>query len=408
MDLLTKHKFFRNLKCCQIENEEECSTEEELRASMVKMILATDMIFHYNLQDELSTLIESTHFSQWSDSESSDGSEGHSHPHSHQHEITINLPPSPTTPTSPGLPVVLDAQQRQVFCNVLLHAADISNTVRPWPLCKRWSDLVVQEFWRQGEVEKREGLPISPGMDRSDSKQSQISLKFGDFVIKPYFATFAQFLPEAGVYLDALAANRCEWEAMDNSPHDHSPPPLPDEQLPSNIVPENKPVKSPLGRRVSVAAGLIVIPDHLDERWRRHMPSPRRPAAMKRSFSSQRSNSQHLFVVTRPPDADPYEDDSDALGMLRRRSELPSDMMDKEKKTAPTEVSHRNLLIARRFRMRRSSSLDPSITKAIKYMFRGNDGSGIKPTPVSTSKSTDFPRQATTPLGEAAAKLAEK
>ncbi|RUP44743.1 hypothetical protein BC936DRAFT_149057 [Jimgerdemannia flammicorona] len=403
MDLLTKHKFFRHLKrSCQANGESR--TEEELRQSMVKMILATDMHFHYDLQDELGSLIESTTCSHWSDSESSD-SDNHHHT---EHEMPLNLPPTPTSPTSPGLPVVvLDDKQRQILCNILLHAADISNTVRPWPLCKRWSDLVVQEFWRQGDTEKREGLRISPGMDREDSNQPQISLKFGDFVVKPYFDAFADFLPNASVYLEALAANRIEWEAMRDKPGSHPPPPLLDEQhLPTNVVPENKPFKS-LGRRVSVAAGLIIIPDHLDERLRRHVsPFPKRPSLMKRSFSSQRAASHHVLTIARAPDVCVDDDDDLEKAALRRRSEEPSAMIAQEKKTAPTEVSHRNLLHSRRMRMRRSSSLDPSITKVIKSLFRGDRG--LKPNAVTASKSTDFPRQTAAPLGEAVAKLAEK
>ncbi|KAI8602438.1 hypothetical protein EDD21DRAFT_303751 [Dissophora ornata] len=105
-------------------------------------------------------------------------------------------------------------EQRQNLCNCLLHAADISNAVKPWTVCKRWSDLVVQEFFRQGDIEKAQGLPVSPSMDRDVNDQPQISLGFGDFVVQPYFGALADLLPAATSVMDTLANNREQWLAL--------------------------------------------------------------------------------------------------------------------------------------------------------------------------------------------------
>ncbi|KAI9497453.1 hypothetical protein BDB00DRAFT_756488, partial [Zychaea mexicana] len=109
---------------------------------------------------------------------------------------------------------LLNDTHRQSLSRILLHAADISNTVRPWPISKQWSDLIVQEFFRQGDAEKAAGLEVSPGMDRDQSTQPNISLKFGDLLVQPYFQALAAFLPSARVFLDTLAENRCEWERL--------------------------------------------------------------------------------------------------------------------------------------------------------------------------------------------------
>ncbi|KAF9125847.1 hypothetical protein BGW39_007109 [Mortierella sp. 14UC] len=118
----------------------------------------------------------------------------------------------------------LTPELRQNLCNCLLHAADISNAVKPWTLCKRWSDLVVQEFFRQGDIEKAQQLPVSPNMDRDQHNQPQISLGFGDFVVQPYFESFVEFLPEAAPFLAALANNREQWvmqKAMAEAEKEH-------------------------------------------------------------------------------------------------------------------------------------------------------------------------------------------
>lgn len=76
---------------------------------------------------------------------------------------------------------------RRKLCKLLLHAADISNAVRPWSLCRSWSDLVVSEFFHQGDLERINNLPISPNMDRANANQPQIALDFEELIVKPYF-----------------------------------------------------------------------------------------------------------------------------------------------------------------------------------------------------------------------------
>ena len=43
----------------------------------------------------------------------------------------------------------LPADLRQLMMNSIVHMADISNPCRPWLLCKKWSDFVVEEFFLQ-------------------------------------------------------------------------------------------------------------------------------------------------------------------------------------------------------------------------------------------------------------------
>lgn len=113
---------------------------------------------------------------------------------------------------------ILDDKQRLSFMKIVLHAADISNTVRSWPISKQWSDLIVQEFFRQGDEEKLNNFPVSPGMDRDLATQASISLKFGDYVVKPYFEALTGLLPGARIFIARLEENRAEWSNLKLSP----------------------------------------------------------------------------------------------------------------------------------------------------------------------------------------------
>lgn len=47
----------------------------------------------------------------------------------------------------------------------LLHCADLSNATKPFRIAQRWTELIMMEFFEQGETEKRLSLPVSPNCD---------------------------------------------------------------------------------------------------------------------------------------------------------------------------------------------------------------------------------------------------
>ncbi|KAG0057175.1 hypothetical protein BGZ83_001118 [Gryganskiella cystojenkinii] len=269
MELVAKHRLFRNIHKSSAAELPEGNRANEafMKDAMIKAIMATDMSFHYDMLNNLNQLIEVTSTPSstpsGSDAESSD-SESESSPssptattdkslsatspnaalnamracfdcpvrHSHNHRrqssssstasnesdsSQASVSSSGTAQTSSSMdaairsPSDLTPELRQNLANCLLHAADISNAVKPWQLCKQWSDLVVEEFFRQGDIEKAQDLPISPNMDRNTSQQPQISLGFGDFVVLPYYESFVEFLPEAAPFLVSLTSNRVRW-----------------------------------------------------------------------------------------------------------------------------------------------------------------------------------------------------
>ncbi|KAK3831468.1 MAG: hypothetical protein J3R72DRAFT_246437 [Linnemannia gamsii] len=208
----------------------------------------------------------------------------------------------------------LTVEQRQSLCNCLLHAADISNAVKPWTICKRWSDLVVQEFFRQGDIEKAQHLPVSPNMDRDQHNQPQISLGFGDFVVQPYFEAFVELLPDASPLLTTLADNRAHWVELQKSTQQFGYDPYlavdPLEE-PSLSRRPSSPLLShlPPGRRVSVAAGVLILddapPQRTHHRRLRHSTNTETSPGhalrrIKRSLSgrSLSTSLQNLHVLT--------------------------------------------------------------------------------------------------------------
>lgn len=59
----------------------------------------------------------------------------------------------------------------------LVHCADLSNPTKPLELYKRWVDLLMEEFFQQGDKEREQNLDISPMCDRHSAtiEKSQVN-----------------------------------------------------------------------------------------------------------------------------------------------------------------------------------------------------------------------------------------
>ncbi|EXX69859.1 uncharacterized protein OCT59_005381 [Rhizophagus irregularis] len=434
MDIINKHKLFRHVHKCDTEYL-GCDPQEvnaSLKSLINRIILATDMTFHFDLLESLHNMIESTGFSSSEESgeETDSGCSSPSTSLSSSPEsspISINPPKqfpiskddhvkiirsSSRSSSSSSIIVTLDSEQRELLLKVLIHAADLSNTVRPWEISKLWSDRVVDEFFRQGDLEKGNNLPVSPNMDREQSHQCQISLGFGDFVVKPYFEAFASFLNPSMIFLDILAENRVFWDNMRNAP------PQPEIVLPVSTSTDdsNESFSSSLSskssstkgqRRVSLAAGLLIIPEDIQEKLRMMTTSrSSKNRRLKRSLSG-RSYSHHSLLPTpnslTHDDVDDDDDDDEYHKSTRRKSEGPRNISSNLSMSPITTVivsppaessadvtlsstpmayslSHNNNKSAcshhqRRLhgRMRRSSSLDHNMIRQITALYGNGD-----------------------------------
>lgn len=76
-------------------------------------------------------------------------------------------------------------KDRLFLMEICLHCADISNPYKPWKICERWAHLVIEEFARQGDRERSEGLEISPMCDRATINLCNSQLGFIEFVVAP-------------------------------------------------------------------------------------------------------------------------------------------------------------------------------------------------------------------------------
>jgi hypothetical protein len=152
------------------------SEEERVRArtDIIEMVLSTDMTHNQSHIAELNTMVIE-----------------------HKHS---------------GVAWCAEKKADRLMCmKTAIHAADLGNPCKPTEVCVKWTGLVMEEFFKQGDKEKKQGLVPSMLCDRNSTPLEKSQLGFIDFVVKPLFGAYQKLSPELSVCLELLAENRTHW-----------------------------------------------------------------------------------------------------------------------------------------------------------------------------------------------------
>ncbi|KAK9867909.1 hypothetical protein WJX84_002108 [Apatococcus fuscideae] len=174
-----------------------------LRASIIELILGTDMKKHFSMLSRFQALVPKkvaatvdTGNHPWLPTSS---------------ESQAQAPASCTASSLAGLA----ADQKLLVAQVALKAADIAHLSAPLTIHKRWTAQLTEEFFLQGDSERSLGLKISPLMDRTDSAgmvKSQVG--FFEIVAIPLFKGLTGLVPGTQPILEGVMANYEYWRGV--------------------------------------------------------------------------------------------------------------------------------------------------------------------------------------------------
>ena len=94
------------------------------------------------------------------------------------------------------------------FLSLIIHTADISNPSKPLEIYLDWANRCVSEFFNQGDLEKKRGLPVSFGCDRSTVSLPQSQLGFINFIVEPHFKLFTEYFPQLDFTTQNITINK--------------------------------------------------------------------------------------------------------------------------------------------------------------------------------------------------------
>ncbi|KAL7747136.1 hypothetical protein RI367_007496 [Sorochytrium milnesiophthora] len=101
-------------------------------------------------------------------------------------------------------------EDRLILFKTMMKLADVGNPTKTWSIYERWYQLVIDEFFRQGDIERKSGLDVSPFMDREKVNIPSSQIGFIDFIVSPLFTAFHLWAPITSI-VESLATNREIW-----------------------------------------------------------------------------------------------------------------------------------------------------------------------------------------------------
>ncbi len=143
-----------------------------VRKVVVATIMATDMAHHFRHITNLKTRIQ-------------------------------NLPMKPFASQS--------FDDRLMLTMLCMKCADLIHLVRPFKVAREWEELIQQEFFLQGDMEKELRLPIGPCNDRFTVDLAASQVYFYNAFGEPLFGSLCSFAPDLQHRLDTLRANCKIW-----------------------------------------------------------------------------------------------------------------------------------------------------------------------------------------------------
>ncbi|KAI9184206.1 3',5'-cyclic-nucleotide phosphodiesterase [Blastocladiella emersonii ATCC 22665] len=103
---------------------------------------------------------------------------------------------------------------RKFVLSIAMKCADVNNPSKPLRHCTQWTAFIMEEFFRQGDEERRRGMDISTLMDRYNTDIPKCQVGFIDFVVAPLFDVWGRFMKDdIKPLVTNIANNKVYWKA---------------------------------------------------------------------------------------------------------------------------------------------------------------------------------------------------
>jgi len=143
-----------------VQNLDDCQYRD-FRSNVIAMVLSTDMANHFEKVEVIKATIRK--------------------PNDYWRSVLVqNTEEYPRT------------MEKIRIMELILHCADISNCVKPWEIHTKFTGTLLEEFFKQGDLERDMGLEISPLCDRRTINIPQSQIGFITYIIEPTFALLSE------------------------------------------------------------------------------------------------------------------------------------------------------------------------------------------------------------------------
>jgi cAMP-specific phosphodiesterase 4 len=114
-------------------------------------------------------------------------------------------------PTKDAIECFRQPDSRRLLVNLMLHLADISNSMKPFRICRIWAWQLLDEFFVQGDLEKRLAVPVQALNDRDKINCPFCQIGFIEFLVSPLVNSSLKILPPLEDRAEQMLANAKTW-----------------------------------------------------------------------------------------------------------------------------------------------------------------------------------------------------
>lgn len=105
----------------------------------------------------------------------------------------------------------------------LMTAADLGAATKSWEVHEHVSQLIAEEFWTQGDIERSEfSIDPQPMFDRSVPLET-VQIEYLDNTCMPLYKNMSGISVELEPLLEGCKANRCKWAKLQSSASNNVP-----------------------------------------------------------------------------------------------------------------------------------------------------------------------------------------
>ncbi|KAJ0399843.1 hypothetical protein ATCC90586_005385 [Pythium insidiosum] len=123
----------------------------------------------------------------------------------------------------------------ELILRTVIMMADLGHASKPFAQHLAWSQLVTEEFFRQGDIERQYGLQVSPLCDRFQCNFEKSQVGFLEFVVLPLYSAALSVLPlRMDDILERIRENLATWRSRGERVAKGLPPEIEEEETSSS------------------------------------------------------------------------------------------------------------------------------------------------------------------------------
>ena len=190
-------KLFKTIRKKETNIFEKLSTQDykKIRKKMISEILATDMAIHGKILNNIRSKIPE-HLLQEKNNNKNDNK-------IKKFELISDINNEEST-----------NEEKQALFDYFIHSADLGHNTKIFDISLKWVELLSNEFWLQGDKEKKMNLNISFLCDRDTTNVPKSQVGFiGGFIIPTYNFLVIMF-PTLGYTVENAKNNLNKWQKL--------------------------------------------------------------------------------------------------------------------------------------------------------------------------------------------------